>query len=73
MAKDLESGFELLQLPIFINNSFFTLFLVYKDMGEAMNKHPEADVMINFASLRSAYDATMEALTFPQVGINHKQ
>lgn len=73
MAKDLESGFELLQLPIFINNSFFTLFLVYKDMGEAMNKHPEADVMINFASLRSAYDATMEALTFPQVGTNHKR
>ncbi|XP_031568246.1 ATP-citrate synthase-like [Actinia tenebrosa] len=40
---------------------------VYKDMGEAMNKHPEADVLINFASLRSAYDATLEALTFPQI------
>ena len=36
-------------------------------MSEAMSKHPEADVMINFASLRSAYDATMEAMQFPQV------
>lgn len=42
-------------------------FAVYKDMSEAMSKHPEADVMINFASLRSAYDATMEAMQFPQV------
>jgi len=40
---------------------------VYKDMSEAMNKHPDADVMINFASLRSAYDATLEAMQFPQV------
>lgn len=32
-----------------------------------MNKHPDADVMINFASLRSAYDATLEAMQFPQV------
>jgi len=36
-------------------------------MSEAMNKHPDADVMINFASLRSAYDATLEAMQFPQV------
>ncbi|EDO37585.1 predicted protein [Nematostella vectensis] len=40
---------------------------VYKDMGEAMNKHPETDVFINFASLRSAYDATLEAMQFPQI------
>lgn len=38
-------------------------------MSEAMNKHPDADVMINFASLRSAYDATIEAMSFPQVRI----
>ena len=43
------------------------LFAVYKDMSEAMNRHPDADVMINFASLRSAYDATLEAMQFPQV------
>lgn len=40
---------------------------VYKEMSEAMNKHPDADVMVNFASLRSAYDATLEALQFPQI------
>lgn len=40
---------------------------VYKEMAEAMNKHPDADVMINFASLRSAYDATLEAMQFPQI------
>lgn len=40
---------------------------VYKDMSEAMNKHPDADVMINFASLRSAYDATLEAMQYPQI------
>ena len=32
-----------------------------------MNKHKTADVMINFASLRSAYDSTIETLNFPQV------
>ena len=36
-------------------------------MSEAMNKHPDADCMINFASLRSAYDATLEAMQFTQV------
>jgi len=36
-------------------------------MADAMNKHPEASVLVNFASLRSAYDSTMEALQFPQI------
>ena len=36
-------------------------------MSEAVKKHPEADVLINFASLRSAYDATMEAMSFNRV------
>ena len=40
---------------------------VYKEMGEAMKRHPDADVMVNFASLRSAYDSTVEALGYPQV------
>ena len=51
----------------FIQHVDFFVFVVYKDMSEAMNKHPDADVMINFASLRSAYDATLEAMQFPQV------
>ena len=38
-------------------------------MSEAMNKHPDADCMINFASLRSAYDATLEAMQFTQVSV----
>uniref|UniRef100_T1J8J3 ATP-citrate synthase n=1 Tax=Strigamia maritima TaxID=126957 RepID=T1J8J3_STRMM len=40
---------------------------VYKNMDEAMKKHPDADVMVNFASLRSAYDSTIETLQFPQI------
>ena len=36
-------------------------------MSEAVKKHPEADILINFASLRSAFDATMEAMSFGQV------
>ena len=43
---------------------------VYKDLAEAVRRHPSADVMINFASLRSAYDSSMEALEFPQVRIS---
>lgn len=42
---------------------------VYKSMADAMKKHPDADVVINFASLRSAYDSTIETLNFPQIRI----
>src|SRR3990167_6391961 len=38
------------------------LIPVYKTIGEAIDTHPRADVMINFASFRSAYDTTLEAL-----------
>ena len=43
------------------------LIPIYKNMSDAMKKHPNADVLISFASLRSAYDSTMEVLTYPQV------
>ena len=43
------------------------LIPVYKNMADAMNKHPQADVLINFASLRSAYDSTLETLQFNQI------
>uniref|UniRef100_A0A1W7RAR5 ATP-citrate synthase n=1 Tax=Hadrurus spadix TaxID=141984 RepID=A0A1W7RAR5_9SCOR len=43
------------------------LIPVYKNMADAMKKHSEADVMISFASLRSAYESTMETLTYPQI------
>ena len=35
---------------------------VYKTLSLAMKKHPNVDVMINFASFRSAYDTSMVAL-----------
>jgi len=43
------------------------LIPVYKSMSDAMAKHPEVDVLINFASLRSAYDSTLETLRYPQI------
>ncbi len=35
---------------------------IYKTLGFAMKKHPGAEVMINFASFRSAYETSKEAL-----------
>ncbi len=35
---------------------------IYKTLGLAMKKHPGADVMINFASFRSSYETSKEAL-----------
>lgn len=43
------------------------LIPVYKNMSDAMKKHPKVDVLINFASLRSAFDSTMETMQYPQV------
>ncbi|XP_057322341.1 ATP-citrate synthase [Microplitis mediator] len=43
------------------------LIPVYKQMKDAMTKHPDADVMVTFASLRSAYESTLETLQFPQI------
>lgn len=36
-------------------------------MSEAMTRHPEVDVMINFASFRSVYSSVSETLEFPQI------
>ncbi|KAI4454679.1 atp-citrate synthase [Holotrichia oblita] len=43
------------------------LIPVYKKMTDAMTKHPDADVLVNFASLRSAYQSTVETMDFPQI------
>ncbi|XP_053541017.1 ATP-citrate synthase isoform X2 [Ictalurus punctatus] len=43
------------------------LLPVYKNMADAMKKHPEVDVLISFASLRSAFDSTMETMNYPQI------
>jgi len=40
---------------------------VYKNMADAMAAFPEVDVMISFASLRSAYDSTLECLEYKQI------
>ena len=38
-------------------------------MEDAISKHPDADVLVSFASLRSAYESTVEALSYPQVHV----
>ena len=43
---------------------------VYKNMDDCMKKHPDADVLVSFASLRSAYDSTVETMKYPQVGFH---
>ncbi|KAL1411666.1 ATP citrate lyase subunit 1 [Vanrija albida] len=44
-----------------------TLLPVYTTVGEAIKKHPDVDVVVNFASSRSVYSSTLEILTFPQI------
>jgi len=43
------------------------LIPVYKSLKTAANNHKNVDVMINFASFRSAAAATREAFTVPQI------
>jgi ATP-citrate lyase alpha-subunit len=38
---------------------------VFRSTEEAVAAHPNADVLLNFASFRTAYDVTMEALAIP--------
>lgn len=44
------------------------LIPVYNKMLDAINKHKDVDVLVNFASLRSAYESTLEVVNeFPQI------
>ena len=43
------------------------LIPMYKTIRAACSHHPKADVMVNFASFRSAFDTSMEALHEPQI------
>jgi ATP citrate (pro-S)-lyase len=43
------------------------LIPVFKLMKTAMNQHKNVDVLINFASFRSAATSTEEAFTYPQI------
>ncbi|XP_054723158.1 ATP-citrate synthase-like [Uloborus diversus] len=45
------------------------LIPVYKNMADAMRRHKDADVMISFASLRSAYESTLETMQYPQIRV----
>jgi len=40
---------------------------IYRSIKDAAAKHPDADVLINFASFRQAYGTTMEALEQPTI------
>jgi ATP-citrate lyase alpha-subunit len=40
---------------------------IYRKLSLAVKKHPDADVLINFSSFRSAYPTTMEALNFDTI------
>ncbi len=39
---------------------------IYKNTAEAVKSHKNCDVFLNFASFRTAYDVTMEAIGFAQ-------
>ena len=49
-------------LSIAYGNNIFNHLTVYKSVKEACAKHPNVSVLVNFASLRSAYDVTMETM-----------
>ncbi|KAK7978017.1 ATP citrate lyase subunit 1 [Apiospora saccharicola] len=44
-----------------------TLLPVYQKVDQAMAKHPDVDVVVNFASSRSVYTSTMELMENPQI------
>ncbi|MCJ1383696.1 citrate synthase [Xylographa soralifera] len=44
-----------------------TLLPVYQDVEKAMEKHPDVDIVVNFASSRSVYSSTMELMEYPQI------
>ena len=44
-----------------------TLLPVYTSVEEAVKKHPDVDVVVNFASSRSVYSSTLDILRFQQI------
>ncbi|CCM06504.1 uncharacterized protein FIBRA_08774 [Fibroporia radiculosa] len=44
-----------------------TLLPVYTSVEDAVKKHPDVDVVVNFASSRSVYSSTLEIFSFPQI------
>lgn len=44
-----------------------TLLPVYQEVAKAVSKHPDVDMVVNFASSRSVYSSTMELMEYPQI------
>lgn len=44
-----------------------TLLPVYTSVADAVQKHPDVDVVVNFASSRSVYSSTLEIFGFPSI------
>jgi ATP citrate (pro-S)-lyase len=44
-----------------------TLLPVYQSVEKAVEKHPDVDTVVNFASSRSVYQSTMELMNHPQI------
>ncbi|KAH9015854.1 ATP-citrate synthase [Lactarius hengduanensis] len=44
-----------------------TLLPVYTSVDDAVKKHPDVDIVVNFASSRSVYSSTLEILSYPQI------
>ena len=44
-----------------------TLLPIYQKTSAAIAKHPDVDVVVNFASSRSVYSSTMELMEYPQI------
>nr|CDJ80457.1 CoA-binding and ATP-citrate lyase succinyl-CoA ligase domain containing protein [Haemonchus contortus] len=45
------------------------LIPAYKSMAKAFATHPEATILVTFASLRSVFETVLEALHFPQIRV----
>uniref|UniRef100_A0A914GUN2 ATP-citrate synthase n=1 Tax=Globodera rostochiensis TaxID=31243 RepID=A0A914GUN2_GLORO len=45
------------------------LIPAYKSMETAFKSHPEASVMVTFASMRSVFQTVLEALDYPQIKV----
>ncbi|VDL66316.1 unnamed protein product [Nippostrongylus brasiliensis] len=45
------------------------LIPAYKSMAKAFATHPDATVLVTFASLRSVYETVLQALQFPQIRV----
>ncbi len=74
MCKRTKSSVACLVFP-FSGNHFLkfywgmdeTLIPVYTSLVEAVRKHPDASLLVNFSSFRSVYETTMDALRLPSL------